>query len=534
MSKKIIFFFLIIFPFIKTTHLREGDSISLVRVDYGFNSSYYNLSLLNEDAEILYLKSSRIAYIKNFSDSDEIFDLYSKFINRYWIFLVTSPTVADQLLLKNDYDDSDLEFHGLLLPKSLNYKLPKKNKNKDVPVFSFNDNYTENLVSLDIRNITTNTYFLYEIYRKISSYPVTYFIINSSFTIALGIILIVGWKYLLGLSSRRNILVIHKFLTCLPFFIVMVGITLLIKAFSVENEDPYQEYESSIYINTVLIILNAIYRTFLWFLILLVCYGYKISLHKLEAKDLKFFMKMFFVIYISMCADQILDSLTSIEGVFLNFQLSEIKNIIYHSFMLWLFLKRITITTNFLKRKLIYAMEISPEFVDGLIFKLKLMRQVKKMVLTFLPSFFAVLLIHKIILRPYDTQELQLYNYHIIDLVINVYFMWIFMPKTLPNNFDVDFGNDLEGDLGMIYKYRLCGVDDFWKGNYYKGPSKKEVTEYLNKNRIIRENESGESIPIVIVEPTFGNNNRNYENGDGENNSEINRYINAIKIGYSF
>ena len=57
-----------------------------------------------------------------------------------------------------------------------------------------------------------------------------------------------------------------------------MSISLLIKAIDIKGQDPYREYEDSVYIDTALITLDAIYRTLLWFLILLMCCGWKISI----------------------------------------------------------------------------------------------------------------------------------------------------------------------------------------------------------------------------------------------------------------
>ena len=71
-----------------------------------------------------------------------------------------------------------------------------------------------------------------------------------------------------------------------------VSITLIVKAVDIRGRDPNIEYEDSIYVDTALITLSAIYKTILWFLILMVSLGWKISIQSLRREDLKFFMKM--------------------------------------------------------------------------------------------------------------------------------------------------------------------------------------------------------------------------------------------------
>ena len=125
MSSKIFIFILFsILSFITTkTKLKDGDNISIIYTEYTMNITNFNLSLMNEDAEINDGYSSRIALIENDNDEKEIFDLYSKYINRYWLFLVTTEEKANKLLKKNDYTKNEILFNGLIVPKSLKYKI---------------------------------------------------------------------------------------------------------------------------------------------------------------------------------------------------------------------------------------------------------------------------------------------------------------------------------------------------------------------------------------------------------------------------
>ena len=63
--------------------------------------------------------------------------------------------------------------------------------------------------------------------------------------------------------------------------------------------------------------------------------------------------------------------------------------------------------------------------------------------------------IHKVIVYDYDTTILELYNYTLVDIYLSVYFPFLLRPKPLPPNFNVDFGNNAEGDIGIVYKISL-------------------------------------------------------------------------------
>jgi hypothetical protein len=161
--------------------LNEDDKLILIQVEYGYNISNFSLEVLNrDDAEINDFLSSRIAFMTGSEDKDkEIFDLYSQYINKYWMFLVNSSEAADRLLQREDYKKNELYINGIIIPKSLNYKMPSKNNNKNIPIFILKDEIVEKLYSFDIRHMEKHIYFLFLIKRAISTYPEIYFLVIS-------------------------------------------------------------------------------------------------------------------------------------------------------------------------------------------------------------------------------------------------------------------------------------------------------------------------------------------------------------------
>ena len=149
---------------INSTTLKKNDELFLIHVEYQYNISKFNVTVLNrDDAEINDYLSSRIAFMNN-SDSDNIiFDIYSNYINKYWLFLVNSSDVADTLLSRTDYKKNELDINGIIIPKSLNYKMPSKNKNKNIPIFIVDDNIVNYLYEYDIIYMKKNIYFLFYI-----------------------------------------------------------------------------------------------------------------------------------------------------------------------------------------------------------------------------------------------------------------------------------------------------------------------------------------------------------------------------------
>lgn len=497
---------------INSSKLKEDDELFIIQTEYQYNITKFNVTVLNkEEAEINDYLSSRIAFMNN-TDSDKIiFELYSIYINKYWLFLVNSSEVANQLLLREDYKKNELTINGILIPKRLNYEMPKENKNKNIPIFIVDDNYTDFLYSYDIRNMNKHVYFIIEIKRAIENYPETYLLIIAILSLLLSTALFAYWRILMKKTRHIYVLSIHKFMFAIPLFIFLLSISLLVKAVDIKGQDPYREYEGSVYIDTALITLDAIYRTILWFLILLMCCGWKISIQNLGREDLKFLMKMFLVIYIAMCLDQIIDSAST--GIWV-FHLSEIKNFIFYICMLFLMLKKIRLTVVFLERRLYYARALSLEYVEALVYKINLINKFKLMLYIYIGLFLIFVFIHKVIIYPYDTTLLELYNYTIIDIYLSIYFLYLLRPKVLPPNFNVDFGNDIEGDIGIVYKAFL--------------PKYKDVKEFKENTKKELSSCKGKDMPILVLGPCLSH----YSHGD-EADYSINNYIINVEIGYS-
>ena len=510
--KKNMFYFLILKILIvfvqSSTTLKEGDKIFLIHVEYGYNATKFELSLKNRDyAQINDLLSSRIAFLNNTETDNMIFELYSSYINRYWLFLVNSSEVANSLLLRDDYIQKELYINGIIIPKRLQYKLPSDNKNPLIPIFELDDSEIEYLSLLDIRNTKKNIYFIFDIIRVIGNYPEAYLLINAIFGLIIGLSLFIYWKILIKLTRFVNVLTLHKFLYTLPFFITVLGALFISKAIDIQGRNPYQINDDSMFLDTALFTLNSIYRTLLWFFILLICCGWKITIQSLRPEDLKFLMRMLLITYVVASLDQMLDSSEARIWVF---NLSEIKNLIFYIVMVFLLLSRIKKSVYFLQGRLYYARTLSLEYVEALSFKIRLMNKNKLMVYSYLILYIIMILVHKIIVYPYDTIILELYDYHLLDIYLSIYFLIILRPQELPPNFNVDFGNDIEGDIGLIYKSFLPKYSEI---------NKKKINDYNEIN-----SHKDKNMPILVIGPCLNSNNNEEFN--------INNYINNIEIGF--
>ena len=181
--------------------------------------------------------------------------------------------------------------------------------------------------------------------------------------------------------------------------------------------------------------------------------------------------------------------------------------------MLFLMLKKIRKTISFLERKLYYARALSLEYVEALRYKINLINKFKIMLYSFIGLFLIFVFIHKVIILPYDTTLLEVYNYSLVDIYLSIYFLYLLRPRTLPPNFNVDFGNDIDGDIGIVYKAFL--------------PKYKDINEKMQINEKELQACKYKNIPILILGPCLSH----YNNREEE--YSINNYMTNVEIGFA-
>ena len=156
-----IYSFILLYSFIEATSiLKDNDKVSLVYYEYSYNISEINLEMKNRNIKLENSVQCRLAFIKDESKEHyEIFEIYSNYINRQWLFFTNNSETARQLL-KIDYFSKNIYLMGLLIPNSLNFKL---DEDYQIPIFEINDNYTKMMESWDIRDAKKNIFFTLEV-----------------------------------------------------------------------------------------------------------------------------------------------------------------------------------------------------------------------------------------------------------------------------------------------------------------------------------------------------------------------------------
>ena len=511
-----IIIFILLYASAKNTSLKDNDEVSLIYYEYSFNLSEINLIIKNKDVDILDSISCHLAFIKNLTkEKNEIFDFYSVYFNRQWIFFANNAETINKLL-KIDYDKKDIYLLGILIPKSLNHTV--KN-DEDIPIFEIDDNYTNYMEKWDMRNATKNIYFTLEINHAVEYYREKYFLILSMIILTLSFSLLIYWKIALKKLAPANILHINKISVLLIYLNNLLSFLLLMKSINIRGKKIYDdESESSILLDTALLTLNGVHRTVFWFLALIISHGWNISIQQLNLRDCKFFLKMFLLIFFAVSVDQIIDVIFDPISR-LNF--SEVKNCIFYLLAIYYMLYKIDKNMNFLKLKIHYSMLVNPEYINALKYKILLFKKYRVLLISYFFAFLIVLILQKTIFYKYDEAIFEAYNYLALDCIFIYLFLILFRPKELPEHYNIDLGNNIEEIDGNIYKYNLPKYSETHLK--IKDLSKKEVEECKKNN-----------IPIIIIGPNVKNTN-SIENNNNINieNSSINNYFLNLTIGFT-
>ena len=508
--------FTLLYTFINNSNLKDKDYVSLIYYEYNYNLSEIKLELLNRDVSIIDSASCHLAYIESLEEDKNIFDIYSSYFNRQWIFYSNKSKTIDDLIEK-DYEKLNIYLMGILIPNGSDYKI---DEDCDIPIFKIGDNYSDYMKKWDMRNEEKNIFFSLKINHAIENYPENYFLLLSIIVLISTFSLLLYWKVVFKKINPNHILPLHKIGIFLIYLNNLLCFILILKSINIRGSKIYDnETESSILLDTALITLNGIHRTVLWFFVLLLSYGWNISLQQLSAQDCKFLLKMILALFFSLSIDQIIDV---IFNPIYRVHISEIKNIILYGIIIYIMLYKIYKNIKFLRFKIHYANLISPEYITALLYKIKIFFKFRILIILYFFIFIGVLILHKTIFYEYDEVVLESYDYLVLDCIFEYAFLILFRPKELPEYYIINLGDNLEEEDGNTYQYKLPPYSEAHLK--IRDLTKKQVDECLKKE-----------IPIVIVGPNIKNVKyiENIEKEGINNNSSINKYFLNLNIGFA-
>lgn len=182
------------------------------------------------------------------------------------------------------------------------------------------DNFTFNEIKKfsqynpqDNKSIFSHKYIQTEISLKYDNthilLPYEYLYTSCYLNIFLITITVIIWIINTFYINKRNSTIIQKilfFVLCIKFLVILL-LYIYLKTITQYNLMEEDILFSKVYLETAITILSSIFRTILTYLIILLSHGWKIYLNILGRREVKTFVMIYLLIYISICIDQMLD-----------------------------------------------------------------------------------------------------------------------------------------------------------------------------------------------------------------------------------
>ena len=504
-------FLLIIINIINYCYLKNSEIVELTIYENTFIKDVYNITLLNIKEAKIESKKSKLAYITNINIEDSvIYNYFSKYFNRIWIFYISDLEQIKQVLSK-DFEDYDIIITGILIPKGLEYKITSNNnRNENIPIFEIDEELNEIIEQYDIRKNNRNSFFLISAPDNLII-PIKYVLVFSILALLSSVIISLSWNIFEKRVGPNYIFNLHdkiKYIFCAQLFL---SLTLIFIAVSLMRKD---NYELNATVEISLSLSCSFFKSILWFFIYLISFGWYICFQDLEINEQKKLVRLLIFIIICFWIDDILEKYSS--GIWI-FHLSEIKNILLYGFLSFFSIKNINKNIDILKRKYNYALLLLPEYTEGILAKIRLLSKLRIMIISYLPIFFIILIIQKLFLEEYDSSLLLIYDYLIPDFILEFIFVFLMRPKIVPDFYNVDLGDIFNEIEGTTYKCSLSKFDERFEDNR----SFKSHKKYLD-----------EETPIIIIGPNHENLNSINSDKSEIIENDINKYFSNIQIGY--
>lgn len=504
---------ILIFNIINFISLKKSGLLSLTMYENSFVINNYNLTLLNIDDAKIKNNPSKLAYITDINKNDsEVYNYYSKYFNRIWLFYISDINQLKSVLYK-DFRDYKILITGIIIPKSMNYTIVEDDNiiNDDVPIIEIPNELNLTLEQYDFRKYSKNIFFVIKQINNLLV-PKQYIIIFSIFVLVSSIIIALIWNIFEKRVGQIYIFNYHdkiKYIFCAHIFLAL---TLIFKTISIMRTD---NYELTATVEISLTLSSSFFKSLLWFLIYLIAYGWHICFQELQLNEQKKLVRLLLIIVVNFWIDDILLKYLENIGIL---HLSEIKNLFLYIFLVYKTIKNIKKNMKILNRKYNYALSLLPEYADSIMSKIKLLSNLKIYIIIYLPLFILVLLVHKIFLYDYDSSILFIYDYLIPDFILEGLFVFLMRPKIVPNYYNVDLGEMFDEIEGETYECYLPKFDERF-----------DDKEMISIN--IKDYDTDE-IPVIIIGPKNECDNSNNSDNSDFIESDINKYFSNIQIGY--
>lgn len=307
-SESILLHIFFSFFILNSLFLRVSPKILFLRVyENGFNSTSYNISILKNEKKMRDDIWSKMVHIKSEQDMDDLINI-SRLFNRYWILYFDNEDSLNIIKNKEIPSKSKVEILGLIT--NLTEISEESTKDLKYSIAYVDQEHIENITSYDYKTEIRNTFIYFHYDRILSKTPRTYLLIITICLLVLSILIILIWIFLQKRTSSASIFFLQKVLAYLPYVNTALSFFMLLEVSWILNNDGSSDTKA-MYVETAVVTFNAIFKTILWMLIIMVVRGWQIlrpSLSAIGQGEVKNMIKIYIVLYLVICVDQILDS----------------------------------------------------------------------------------------------------------------------------------------------------------------------------------------------------------------------------------
>lgn len=285
----------------------EKNKTILVISDGDFEINTINITYLNNKNPNTEIASSgKIWHLNADKDFQDIF-LYIR-LTQYFMLLVDKTELLLQL---TENFLAPLNIIGVIIPNNTLFNSHAVNElisASHYSIFMYNDTNIDYLLQYDIKAEKSNHFFHF-------SYKTTIFVIPFAYLKTLSIVafifscgLVVLWALKQRYTPPTDIILIQKILLVLPYLNIILSGLMIVEMFLTTGSNSNNFLDSRIYVETALVTIRAIFRTIIWFLLVLIASGWQIISNALSSEKIKTFIKVYVFIYIVVCVDQIIDA----------------------------------------------------------------------------------------------------------------------------------------------------------------------------------------------------------------------------------
>ena len=264
--------------------LSQQKQLILTIYQYNTNTSEINMTQKIKDKEDDEIGSGKIAYINTNEDIERV-KKYSKYYNKLWFFLIDNESMIKEM---ESYNDTEVKPNGIISRSDFDFS-----KIKNYPVYISNSSdwtnqteFMEFLKKYDYFEGQTNTFARFSYLRQEIIYPIVYLMINSITVLSLSVLVAVLWNIKKKFVNPGSIFLLQSLYIYIIYFNILLAITIVVEVFLVLRNSK-ESSQKEVYIETALVTFNAIFRTLLWFIIIIVIAGWQILTQKLEREDIK-------------------------------------------------------------------------------------------------------------------------------------------------------------------------------------------------------------------------------------------------------